>query len=95
MEGNVCKKPVACPAKSTWNAATLECVCDAKGQFIINGQCQACGEYAVWNAKEKKCTCSTGFFLIGNVCTVCDPRTRYNGTDCVCNLGYFGNRDKC
>ena len=44
---------------------------------------------------DKKCACSTGFFMIGGVCTICDPKTKYNGTDCVCNLGYYGNRDKC
>lgn len=95
LEGNVCKKPVACPPKSTWNAANLECVCDTRGEYIIDGQCKRCGENSIFSTRDKKCICSTGFFFIGGECTLCDPRTRYNGTDCVCNLGYFGNRDKC
>lgn len=29
------------------------------------------------------------------MCRVCDIFSKYNGTDCECNIGYFGNRDKC
>lgn len=39
--------------------------------------------------------CSAGFFRVAGVCRVCDPATTYNGSDCVCNIGYFGTRDKC
>jgi hypothetical protein len=62
---------------------------------MINGECKSCGDNSFYSTSDKKCACSTGFFMIGGVCTICDPKTKYNGTDCVCNLGYYGNRDKC
>lgn len=95
LQGNQCIQPISCPARSSWNSNTLECVCNTKGEFLLDGQCKACGENSFYSANEKKCVCNTGFFRIGGVCTVCDPRTRYNGTDCECNLGFFGNRNKC
>ena len=62
---------------------------------MINSECKSCEENSFYSVTEKKCICSTGFFSIGGACRVCDPRTTYNGTDCVCNLGFYGNRDKC
>lgn len=95
LEGNACKKPVTCPARSTWNANSLSCVCDTLGEYLIDGKCAPCKENSYYSAATKQCACSTGFYLIGNECQVCDLRTNYNGLDCQCNLGYFGNRDKC
>jgi proprotein convertase subtilisin/kexin type 5 len=95
LEGNVCKQPVQCPPRSTWNTVTLVCVCDTAGENLIDNTCQKCGENSFYSAATKQCLCSTGFFMIGAQCVLCDPRTKYNGTDCVCNLGYFGNRDLC
>lgn len=90
-----CKQPLSCPAGSTWNSNTLNCICSAVGQYVLNGQCKTCGANSFYSAAQQQCVCNTGFFNIGTQCTTCDPRTRYNGTDCVCQLGYYGTRDKC
>lgn len=95
LEGNVCKKPVQCPPRSTWSATALQCTCDVSGEYLIDGVCKKCIANSFYSATSKQCLCSTGFYLVGAECILCDPRTKYNGTDCVCNLGFYGNRDKC
>lgn len=88
-----CITTTSCPDRSTFNTATLSCVCNSRNENIIDGRCQPCGANSVWN--KDKCVCNTGFFLIGAECRTCDTRTKYDGKDCICNLGYFGNRDLC
>ena len=90
-----CVKLVSCPAGSQWNAQSLQCQCSTPGQYLLNGVCKSCGDNSIYSTSQQQCICNTGFFNIGAVCTVCDSRTRYNGTDCVCQLGYYGTRDKC
>lgn len=90
-----CTKPLACPPSSTWNTSTLQCACNSPGQYMSNGQCTTCPALSVYSPTQQQCICNTGYFNIGGVCTVCDPRTRFTGTDCVCQLGYYGTRDKC
>lgn len=65
LSNNQCKKPVACPTGSTWNEAKLECQCDIKGQYLIDGRCASCGDNSVYISSSKQCVCVTGFYLIG------------------------------
>jgi proprotein convertase subtilisin/kexin type 5 len=33
--------------------------------------------------------------MIQNECITCDRLSTFNGTDCICNRGYFGTRNSC
>ena len=39
--------------------------------------------------------CRSGFYKINGWCRTCDINSTYNGRDCVCNHGFYGNADKC
>ena len=41
------------------------------------------------------CVCVSGYNKIDGVCRTCDPNSTYNGRDCICNHGFYGNADKC
>ena len=37
----------------------------------------------------------TNYYKINGICQTCDINTFYDGTQCVCNLGFYGDGDKC
>ncbi len=88
----------ACPAHSHYNSTQGTCSCDTN-YTISNGQCVAityCPFNAFWNSTSQKCQCNTpGQYVIDGYCQVCPPNSYYNGTQCVCNSGFYMSGSLC
>ncbi len=82
-----------CPARSSWNATKLVCVCTTSGEHLFNGQCVSCQAAAVWNGTN--CNCATGYVTQNSQCLKCSDLAVYAKGQCACPFAYFGDGITC
>ena len=49
LEDGWCKLYPVCPPNSKWNQKTLACVCQNKGEYLIDNVCRTCAQNEAWN----------------------------------------------